>query len=43
MYLLIPITLGGIAGYMAIHNIDGWGWFLFAAVISIPSIKKTFK
>lgn len=28
-----PIVLSGGAFYLAANGIDGWGWFLFVAVI----------
>ena len=27
------IIFASVAGYMAINNIDGFGWFIFAAAI----------
>lgn len=31
---LIPaITCAFVAAYMAFRDIDGWGWFLFAALV----------
>jgi len=35
---LFSITCALIAGYMAIHGITGWGWFLISAVLSHCSI-----
>lgn len=29
-----------VAGYMAINNISGWGWFLFVAVLTCASEVK---
>jgi hypothetical protein len=31
---IFAITCASFAGYMAIHSIHGWGWFLFSAIIS---------
>lgn len=31
------VTCAAIAGYLAINRMDGWGWFLFVAVILLPS------
>lgn len=39
LFIFIPIIFGAIAGYMAIHGIENWGWFLFAALASLPTIK----
>lgn len=35
---LVSLSLGCIAGYMAIHGISGWGWFLFAALLCVGSV-----
>lgn len=24
------------SGYLAVNNLDGWGWFLLAAIIIVP-------
>jgi len=31
----LSISLGIGAVYMAINHVNGWGWFLFAALISM--------
>jgi len=31
---MTPATIGvSFAGYLALHQIGGWGWFLFVAVV----------
>lgn len=36
--LIVPCILCVIvAGYMAVNQIDNWGWFLFAAIILMLS------
>lgn len=37
---LFSITCALIAGYMAVHSITGWGWFLFSGCLSYSSISK---
>jgi hypothetical protein len=32
MVLLFPLISVTIAGILAFRGLDGWGWFLFAAV-----------
>lgn len=32
MVLLFPLLSVVIAGILAVRGLDGWGWFLFAAV-----------
>jgi hypothetical protein len=29
----------GISGYLALKEKEGWGWFLFAGVLSLSSYK----
>lgn len=33
MILLFPLLCVVLAGILAIRGVDGWGWFLFAAVL----------
>lgn len=43
MYVLAntaSITCILVAGYMAIKEKSGWGWFLFVALLLTASIKK---
>jgi uncharacterized membrane protein HdeD (DUF308 family) len=32
---IFAITCVLTAGYMAVNHIAGWGWFLFAGIISV--------
>jgi hypothetical protein len=32
--ILVPLICIIIAGIMAIKGIDGWGWFIFASVVT---------
>lgn len=33
MVLLFPLISVAIAGILAFRDVDGWGWFLLAAVL----------
>ena len=35
-WFFTTITLLVISGFLAINSIDGWGWFLIAAIIIAP-------
>lgn len=37
----IPVTACvGAAVYMAIHGIEGWGWFLFVGLLIAGALKQ---
>lgn len=36
---LISLSLIGVMFYMIVHNIDDWGWVLFAALCSMVTLK----
>lgn len=42
MILLFPLLCVVIAGVIAICGLDGWGWFLFAAVLcnGVDTVQK---
>jgi len=31
---LVALVCAGISGYLAVNGTEGWGWFLFAAIIT---------
>jgi len=35
LYKVMQISLVVTAGYLAMHNIDGWGWFLFIFLFTL--------
>lgn len=41
--ILIPITFAVGAIIMAYNGINGWGWFIFAAVLTVPGVEKKDK
>lgn len=44
MIALMPsIICVAVAAYMAIRNIEGWGWFLFAALLLAGAIGQVWK
>ena len=38
---LVSLSFAGFAVYLAVHSKDGWGWFLFAAIICAGYAKTT--
>lgn len=34
---LTSLVCAMVAGYLVIHSIEGWGWFLFAAIITLDT------
>nr|QTD30040.1 hypothetical protein [Cronobacter sakazakii] len=42
MILLFPLLCVVIAGVLAVRGLDGWGWFLFAAVLctGVDTVQK---
>ncbi len=32
---ILALALAGVSGYLATHSLDGWGWFLFAALVVV--------
>ncbi len=39
-YFLTPIVLAVSAATLAFYGKEGWGWFLFVAVLSLPTTKQ---
>lgn len=37
--LVLPAICFGVAAYLAIHDKDGWGWFLFVGILCCGSVK----
>ncbi len=39
---IVPMIFTATASYLAIHQLSGWGWFLFSAIItvSLPRVNK---
>lgn len=35
------IVCVGVAGWCAINKVDGWGWFLFGALVLSTSVRST--
>ena len=40
---LVALSCVGVSGYLAVHNINGWGWFLFVAFCTTVAYKNTDK
>jgi len=40
---LVALSCVGSAAYLAVHKIDGWGWFLFVAFCTTVAYKNTDK
>lgn len=42
MILLFPLLCVVIAGVLAVRGLDGWGWFLFTAVLctGVDTVQK---
>jgi hypothetical protein len=38
---LVSLTAIAFAGYLALHDIAGWGWFLFIGACCMTSIKAS--
>jgi hypothetical protein len=36
--LVAVVVCVAVAGLLAFNKVDGWGWFLFAALVLAPSI-----
>lgn len=36
---MLSLSFLAVAGYLAAHDKNGWGWFLFAAIICAVSLK----
>lgn len=34
---LVALACVGFAGYLAINNKEGWGWFLFVGILTAAS------
>ena len=43
IWLLIAASLMGVAVYLALRGTEGWGWFLFVAVLMLGGVKISFK
>lgn len=39
LYVAIPVSLFGMAAYLIHAKAEGWGWFLFAVVLIVGSMK----
>lgn len=40
LFAALPSCLAfGFAGYLAMHGLTGWGWFLFVGVCALPKVK----
>jgi len=35
---LVALACIGVSGYLAVNGKDGWGWFLFAALLCAGSV-----
>lgn len=38
--IALSFVFGILGGILAVQGVDGWGWFLLVAVLSIPSIQR---
>lgn len=36
--IALSFVFGILSGITAVQGVDGWGWFLLAAVLTVPSI-----
>jgi hypothetical protein len=40
---LVSLACVGVAGWLAVKGKEGWGWFLFVALLCACSMKMEFK